>query len=349
MVALAAGALLLPAYGDEPGESSRGPEGAAPGDPVAVETYVAPKGIHLVKPRYPEEQAHRREEGWVALNFMVDTEGQPYEITVVNSVGDDRFRKAAIRALKRSRFEPARLDGQPIDAGARYGYSFEMSGGADGAGRDFVFRYRKLLAAIGAGDRDKADALLADLEPRNLYENAYRELGRYTYLRKWGTRAQQLGALSRAVGPDEERSYLADDARAKAMTTLFLLQADQHDFGGALETAGRLPEQAGDEDLQATIDQAVREIEALRHDDRAFAVEGRIGERSTSWHLKLLKSSFRFDGVEGRISEIKLRCAGKFVGFAYDDTLTYSVVERYMPCSLEVVGDPGTRFRLIQS
>lgn len=51
------------------------------------------------------------------MNFMVNPEGEPYEIEVTDFVGDEAFRKAALKAVETWRFEPAMLNGEAIDAG----------------------------------------------------------------------------------------------------------------------------------------------------------------------------------------------------------------------------------------
>ena len=73
---------------------------------IAIETYIPPKARKLYAPNYPRRQAARGQEGWVLMNFMVDPKGKPYEIEVADSVGDDYFRKAALRAVETWRFEP---------------------------------------------------------------------------------------------------------------------------------------------------------------------------------------------------------------------------------------------------
>lgn len=201
---------------------------------VTVETYTGPRSADLVKPRYPVNQIHRNQEGWVHLNFMIDTSGQPYEIAVADAVGDKEFQNAAIRALKRSRFQPPTLDGVPVEAGTNYAYAFELEGGRDSARRSFVRWYRKLLEAVREGDRAAADEALTKLEADNLYENAYLQYGRFTYFRTWGTPRQQVSALARAVGPDESTQFLPDELMSDALQQLFALQLERQNFAGAL-------------------------------------------------------------------------------------------------------------------
>ena len=62
------------------------------------------------------------------MNFMVDPKGKPYEIEVTDSIGDEAFRKAALKAVEIWRFEPAMLNGEAIDAGHRHRITFELTG-----------------------------------------------------------------------------------------------------------------------------------------------------------------------------------------------------------------------------
>lgn len=348
MATVLCGALCSPAWGQEgaatPGQDAEtGDRGSA-----VVATYVGPRGLRLRKPEYPEDQIHGRQEGWVALNFMVDTEGKPFEISVAHAVGDEEFQDAAIRALKRSKFQPATLDGKSIESGANYAYSFEIKG-RDSARRRFVYRFRKLMDAVEVGDRAAADEALADIEADNLYEYAFLEFARFERHRRWGSVHQQIAALHRAIGHDEATRHLPDDMFHDALRQLFALQLQIQDFGGALKTAERLYKLPLEQGLKESLDRAVGEIEALRDRDATVALEGLINDGTYSWHLNLFQSAFHIDQVDGRLAEIKLRCAGKFVGFVFDEDLVYRVSDRYMPCNLEVVGDPGTRFRVVQS
>ncbi len=52
--------------------------------------------------------------------------------------------------------------------------------------------------------------------------------------------------------------------------------------------------------------------------------------------------------TEGRIAELKLRCRKSYVFFRYDPELEYSIPKDHMPCGLEVLGDPGTQFSIVQ-
>ncbi len=69
---------------------------------VEIDTFQGPTLLEPILPDYPRKQLDAGEEAWVELNFMVDTDGKPFEIVAVDSIGHDSFRNAAIRAVRRN-------------------------------------------------------------------------------------------------------------------------------------------------------------------------------------------------------------------------------------------------------
>ena len=89
-------------------------------------------------------------------------------------------------------------------------------------------------------------------------------------------------------------------------------------------------------------------IEALRSDNRSYQIGGTI-QNGSSWFYKLFKSRFQIAVRSGRLSEIKLRCDKKYIFFRYEADLQYKVGNKLGNCGMELVGEPGTTFDLIQS
>ena len=65
-------------------------------------------------------------------------------------------------------------------------------------------------------------------------------------------------------------------------------------------------------------------------------------------HHSLLRSRFSFTEVEGDIAELRLRCEKGYVGFIYKEEITFEVDEEAGECGLQVIGDPGTTFKLLE-
>lgn len=68
----------------------------------------------LVKPRYPALSIRAGEEGTIILEIEVLPDGSVGFVRIIDSPGYDRLEKAAIEAVKRSRFTPAQSEGIAI-------------------------------------------------------------------------------------------------------------------------------------------------------------------------------------------------------------------------------------------
>ena len=132
---------------------------------VAVETYNPPVPLEKENPRYPREAVKQGIEGWVTLHYMVSPSGSPYEIEIVDSSGNKSLEQAAKRAAKKFQYEPAQMNGSPIDAGAATRIQFQFSGGTSGVSVKFWKLYRRFQEAAqnklkGHGGFDHQDQRL---------------------------------------------------------------------------------------------------------------------------------------------------------------------------------------------
>lgn len=77
-------------------------------------------GIHNQAPVYPKLSRKRKEQGTVLLLLLVNHDGQVADIKIRHSSGFDRLDQAAVQAVKKWQFTPAKQDGKAID------YWYEM-------------------------------------------------------------------------------------------------------------------------------------------------------------------------------------------------------------------------------
>jgi TonB family protein len=297
---------------------------------------------------WPLSAASRNHEGWVDLHFMIDTSGKTYEIAVTDSTGDEAFRGAAIKAAEKWNFEPATYAGEPTEIGYHMRLYFAYSYGGS-VRPHFARTYKEAVAAINDGDRTRAEATLQKLLVQNLYEDAMASFAKYQFEAKWGTEAGQMSALRRAVAMARWPRPRPRDLFVSALQSLLVLELRAKDFSNALLTWDTLkmlkPEQAQASGMQPTID----DVTTLRKDDRAYAIPGEIAAGASSWFYDLYKHRFQVVVANGHVSEIKLRCDRRYVSFGYDATLYYRIADQYGDCGLELIGEPGTQFQLIQS
>src|SRR5690606_12794133 len=111
----------------------------APATPVATTPAVGPTSQPITMtgaalryaaappPPYPTRALRAGAEGTVLLEVLVDTDGQPLEVTVARSSGHRELDRAALRhVLEHWRFQPALRDGSPVRAIGRVPIVFSL-------------------------------------------------------------------------------------------------------------------------------------------------------------------------------------------------------------------------------
>jgi TonB family protein len=300
-------------------------------------------------PDYPASQHSRKIEGWVQVAFMVDVKGKPYDVSVIDSSGIEAFERTAVETVQAWVYEPGTRGGVPVDSRVITQLKFWFNNvPARGARPNFGKAWSNLMQAIEVGNRTRADELLAQLDAQNLYEDAHRELARYHYHRKWGTEAQQILALRRAIASETRPVYLPYRTFVSALEALLTLEVHTNDFARALGTWERLKPLASKKDVarwQGTIDR----IEAIRTSDDAFLVSGEIDPPSGHWYGELLKRRFQINVSSGEVSEIRVKCEGGYLALPYKPDARYTVQAESGDCGVYILGSGGTKFELIQS
>jgi TonB family protein len=319
---------------------------------------VAPKAVHVevfksssiraapLDNFYPFTEIVDGREGWVQLSMMIDPNGKPYEAMVVESTGNPAFEKAALKALSKMSFEPARQGDVPVDSSLSFKMVFAIKDLEKGAAPEFVSAFKRLGKAIDAGLRTEADVQLVQLKSHNLYEEAFKNYGRFYYHRKWGSPSEQLEDLQLAIASEKNSKYLPKDAFVMALRAMFSLQVKARDFGGALESWNTLSPIATPslrDELQPTVDQ----IHVVQLGSEPVSQSATIGN-SSHWLGTMFRNRFSINVHAGAVNEIKLRCAKQYLFFKYMPGVEYSIGARKDQCGLEVVGDPETTFDLVQ-
>jgi len=111
--------------------------------PVGTDDYsislkdinLAPTGITVAPPRYPVDMVRGNRSGDVELRLRIGIDGKPLYLRTVSS-SDQAFEKAAIASMKRWKFEPQQIAGQPVEVEVSQPVRF-FPGGHPPAARSF--------------------------------------------------------------------------------------------------------------------------------------------------------------------------------------------------------------------
>lgn len=122
-----------PGHGTGPGKGPGpgGSGGAGPGGGGGGE-YVGhfgqgdgPRFRHRTLPQYPSEAKRENREGKVVLCLTIDADGELRDAKVLSHTGLE-FVEAALRAIRKSSFFPAKQNGRPIPSRARLAIRFTL-------------------------------------------------------------------------------------------------------------------------------------------------------------------------------------------------------------------------------
>ncbi len=320
-------------------------------DKFAVETFTPPVRTLAKPPRYPDRYLNSRREGWVTMSYMVDTQGVPYDVSVVSSSEGREFERAAVKAVEKFRYTPADLNGRAIDAGVVSSITFAFDHEKPGARKLFRRAYKRPSKSIDVQDRERADKefeKIAKLD-RNLYEEAFYQLARYSYAVIWGDLSTQYEALQRAAFLDRAQEFLPDKQLTSVLLAKLATEVNLFKYAEALKTAQILVDRDLDADGLAIVNKVVGEIKALQSAPGSqFSVAGKIKQDNRYTH-RLLRQGFYFSEIEGAIAEVRLHCDKGYVGFAYEQGMMYTVTDNYRDCWVVVIGDPDSTFTLVES
>ena len=100
-------------------------------------------------PEYPGRDVRSGQEGWVRLNFVIDSDGSAIDPIIVDSSGGVGFERSAIEAMSDWQFAPSDRPRANNSVDIR----FEIYRGRDAATSNFMRRYRRVVMHVQRDDQ----------------------------------------------------------------------------------------------------------------------------------------------------------------------------------------------------
>jgi hypothetical protein len=147
----------------------------------------------------------------------------------------------------------------------------------------------------------------------------------------------------RDLGQGASSQFVASYRRLIAKLKLELQAGD---YGRALETWELLAPVSA-QPMRQELQEIIGKVRALQSGQQPLRQGGSIQENN-HWTGTLFRKRFGIVVTSGTVSEIKLRCAQQYLFFKYEPNVQYSIGSKDDRCGIEVVGDPGTTFDLMQ-
>lgn len=302
--------------------------------------------------RYPRRMVEIGGEGWVLVRFIVQRDGTVRDPVVVDSSRLE-FERPALDAVSQFIYEPATLDGEPVEqAMTMYRIVFTLEPPQSGARSEFVRAFKLVDRQIRRGELDKAADRLAIMESvgrLNLYEDAYFWWAQASYYGATGEHHQRRESLLRAIAyaGDDRPGSLPQAVHLQGLEFLYGDYVRTGELAGALDIYEQIVARAGPGKDSPTIRAHAESLRTLLESDATIQAEGYIhGDRP--WPHTLSRDGFEFAEIAGELQRFSLWCDQRAVELTIDPGSSWQVPESWGKCQIYVRGRAGTSFALVE-
>lgn len=320
-----------------------------PASPLAEPTLQAPKlkaPLFLVEEDHPEARIH--------IELDISAAGEVSNARIINGgFGKKHYASLLLNTLKGPKFEPARLNGEAIAVERfRFVVPFRvLKPEARGSGA-YLGGMRKALKFISDGDYAAAhtavETLLSDqVTSRIQYAEVQSRLAM-----AYAAAGKPHHAILSARATMEEYVPLTSESGYAVPREVGELHMRLAGEQGLVSEALRIFVYlfSGGPDPTAAQARSAFEWDARRRS--ADPLRGRIVlTEAGRWTHRLTRNRFAFENLKGTITGAEIRCEG-----VLREAISPSVQTLFAPaegtdlstCSLEVAGEPGTQFEIVE-
>lgn len=317
-----------------------------------IKDITLPEPIERVDPKYPPSAARQGQEGWVVVNFVVDTEGRVKSPTVVESSGVRSMEREVLRAVKKWRYAPATIDGEAIER-CQNSIKFELMLGGDrrGVTRRFLKRWKKASGLVKQGKLAEARAALDEMASKNMWnlsENDWYWFLSSQYYRQTGDVENELSSLNKAFTIGRlSASDIGLDAYLAMRKRQFALSTESGDYLSALKLHDLLKKDEEAKQLVEELETYAQKIVALIESDDPLWRSAEISSRGL-WQQQLVRNAFSISDVEGSLDSVDIRCENRQMSYTAAPDSQWTIPKKWGRCTVMVFGEEGSQFKLIE-
>jgi len=324
----------------------------------SIEPGTRAKPIKRPPVRYPRREARRGVEGWVQLSYVVNPDGSVGETLIEDSSGRESFEKEALRAMRRWRFEPATMNGEPIEqchTKVLLNFQMDQPSRNRGARGRFIKEYKQANQLLIEGKLPEAHIAIDKIVEESqatLYESSRLWILRSMLQAKEGDELGQLSSLIRSTSGAGE--YVEPSLYVTVMLTILDLEIKFQRYADALGSIEVLNDLDLDDGMTAQVERIRHHIEELKTADQPLAIAGEIGEAREEhhgagmwWHT-LLRRTAGIEAVTGTLEWVEFRCEWRRIKAKPEKDRAWRVPPEWGDCTVYVFGEPGSTFQLLE-
>ncbi|MDG5497733.1 TonB family protein [Niveispirillum sp. BGYR6] len=305
---------------------------------------------------YPSKLLAQSREGWVDLRFTMKADGSLSDIEVVNVFGDPAFGKAAQEALASCRYEqPEQIAPKGTEVNnLRKRYFFAEEPFDKGSTRKVHEQLDEAYKRLKNGDITGSENILAQAEKDSKYIYEYNHL---IILRAELASARNddglallyINSVARNRNQIKPREY---DQLLRLMLKLEIKE-------GRFVSAERIVQEITQGEPLEVDKTLLAQFAALKDVVTAgqpLSIDGQIPLNchpafcepgKTNWFYTPYNRTVSLADIQGELSKVLFRCDRKTMIFEAQAGITWTIPKSWGQCTVYVLGNPGTRFKLI--
>lgn len=322
---------------------------------IEIPAASVPTAIKRTPPQYPIRLAEQGIEGWVLLEFFVETDGSVTEIEVLDSDPPGAFEVAAIRAVRRWVYQPAELNGSPHRMSTQVVLTFELDGSSSKSSEFGRLSY-DVDRAIDSGKLEIARTKLLEMETLLNKGEGNRSWLNFLYSRYFiaiEDYPRAVHHLNHSVAMP--LSHYSRKFLKSVLPTLFKAEVALGQYAPASQTYKRI-KKAGIANRKSDIHPIYEKVNALLKSGAPLATKAIIlgnacfecNEQSAKWRYPLSRKNFQIQDLQGVIETMVISCKRQRATFDFAPNMSWSISEKWGSCELQLVGNIDTKFRLIE-
>jgi len=290
-------------------------------------------------------------EAQVDVRFTIGSDGVVKNANIERLLGPPEFGDSALAAVAQYKYQPAIEDGHPVEQNRRIRFTFQISNPIVGARAKVVSAYRDAVQLAKDKKTDEAIAALKAIigqQRLNFYE---RTMVAFVLASIYVDQSNNSLALDQIRDATlNEGGFLDKRAQENAIRLRISLEAANGEFAEAFAWFEILKKHVtvGDDDSSAKL---VGRLHALLDDSTPLELDASISPDAGAppWQHTLLRRSFSFDAITGKLNNFEMRCDRHGIESAVSDKANWTVPKSWSGCVIYVSGAPGTKFQFVES
>ena len=288
----------------------------------------------------------------VEVIFMIDKEGNTFE-PMVDVSSKSVFEKPALLSVKNFRYEPATLNGNPIESVKRTRVLFLVKNQDDQVSKSFYKSYKSALKELKKEDSNKlkVQGKIKSMEnSQHMSPYSYRHLNsvKHAYAEKFDTKQAQIDAIYQLLlfegHSQDSKAILDNKTRVIFRRNLVALLIQTAQYGSAKDEYRTL--KSIDPDANTIFKTPFKQINDIYKSDQPVQTQIHLNSQGYN-SIRLFKNKFGF--IEGsNVSQLKLRCTKKFKILEYKPESEYNIPKSWGECYLQTIGKPDSSAQLYQ-